>query len=138
MAHFIPTHTNASAPQIANLFISHIFRYHGLPKSIISDRDKLFTSKFWTSLFRSLGTSLQFSTAYHPKIDGQIERTNRTLISAIRAFINPHHTNWDSLLPSLEFAYNNSSQRSTHETPFFLNYGQHPISPATFTSPCYY
>ena len=134
MAHFIPTHTNASAPQIANLFISHIFRYHGLPKSIISDRDKLFTSKFWTSLFRSLGTSLQFSTAYHPKIDGQTERTNRTLISAICAFINPHHTNWDSLLPSLEFAYNNSSQRSTHETPFFLNYGQHPISPATFTS----
>ena len=135
MAHFIPTHTNASAPQIANLFISHIFRYHGLPKSIISNRDKKIISKFWTSLFRSLGPSLQFSTAYHPKIDGETERTNKFLISAIRAFINPHHTNWDSLLPSIEFAYNNSSQRSTHETPFFLNYGQHPISPAIFTSP---
>ena len=68
------------------------------------------------------------------KTDGQTERTNRTLISVIRAFINPHHTNWDSLLPSLEFAYNNSSQSSTHETPFFLSYGHHPISPSTFTS----
>ena len=93
MAHFIPTHTNASAPQIANLFISHIFRYHGLPKSIISDREKLFASKFRTSLFRSLGTSLQFSTAYHPETDGRTERTNRNLMSGVRALINPNHTN---------------------------------------------
>jgi len=79
MAHFIPTHTTADAVQVAELFIEHVFKLHGLPKIIISDRDPKFTSKFWKSLFKTLETQLRFSTAFHPETDGQTERLNQTL-----------------------------------------------------------
>ena len=86
----------------------HAFRSHGLPKSIITDRDTKFTSNFWRSLFKSLGTNLKFSTAFHPQTDGQFERMNRTLISTLRAYVNANHNNWDKLLPYVEFLINNS------------------------------
>ena len=73
MTHFAPTKTTASAPDTARLFFDHIFRLHGLPKSIVSDRDAKFTSKFWKSLFQTLGTKLAMSTAFHPQTDGQTE-----------------------------------------------------------------
>ena len=73
MAHFVPCHTASSAPQIATLFIANIFRIHGLPSSIISDRDSHFTSHFWKALWKSLDTSLNMSTAFHPQTDGQTE-----------------------------------------------------------------
>ena len=76
MVHFAPTKTTASAPDTARLFFDHIVRLHGLPKSIISDRDAKFTSRFWKSLFQSLGTKLAMSTAFHPQTDGQTERAN--------------------------------------------------------------
>ena len=75
MAHFIPTHKTADAVQVAELFIEHVFKLHGLPKIIISDRDP----KFWKSLFKTLETQLRFSTAFHPETDGQTERLNQTL-----------------------------------------------------------
>jgi hypothetical protein len=73
MVHFVPTKTTASAPDTAKLFFDHIFKLHGLPKSIVSDRDAKFTSRFWQSLFNTLGTKLAMSTAFHPQTDGQTE-----------------------------------------------------------------
>ena len=132
MTRIFPTTETVTAPQLAHLFLENVFRSHGLPKTIVSDRDPKFNSSFWRSLFKQLQTTLKFSTAYHPQTDGQTERMNRTLITALRAYVNVHQTNWDKYLPFLEFAYNNSVQASTNETPFFLNYGYHPRTPATF------
>jgi len=135
MAHFVPCHTASSAPQIAELFMSHVFRAHGLPSSIISDRDPRFTGHFWKALWKTLGTSLDMSTAFHPQTDGQTEQMNRTLEEMLRAFVNYRQDNWDTCLLTLEFAYNNSKHASTEHTPFFLNYGHHPRTPATLLTP---
>ena len=124
MAHFIPTTTNADAPSTANLFFNHVFRIHGLPKKIISDRDPKFTSHFWKKISSLLDLKLGISTAFHPQTDGQTERTNRTLEQMLRMSINYKQDNWDTLLPYAEFAYNNAKQSSTNTTPFKLNYGR--------------
>ena len=79
MTHFTSTKTTATAPDIACLFFDHVFQLHGLPKSIVSDQDAKFTSKFWKTLFQTLGTKLAMSTAFHPQTDGQTERANQTL-----------------------------------------------------------
>ena len=79
VAHLIPVKKNFTASDIARIFIKEIFRLHGLPKRIVSDRDAKFTSNFWTSLFKRIGTQLNFSTAYHPETDGQTERVNQVI-----------------------------------------------------------
>ena len=107
-AHFIPIHTSATAPEIAKLFLNVIFKDHGLPRIIVSDRDAKFTSKFWQQLFKELGTTLSMSTSFHPQTDGQTERTNRTLEEMLRSYVNYKQDNWDEYLPLAEFAYNNS------------------------------
>ena len=129
MAHFLPTHTNVDAEQAARVFFQFVFRLHGLPSSIVSDRDPKFTSKFWQALFKATGSSLDMSTSRHPQTDGQTERLNRTLEEMLRAFISPDMKDWDDLLPAVEFAYNDSVQESTKFTPFYMNYGFHPRSP---------
>ena len=126
MVRIFPTKATVTAPQLAKLFFENVFRHHGLPRSIISDRDTKFTSQFWQTLFKTLGTKLAYSTASHPQTDGQTEHLNCTLIAALRAYINPHHTDWDTHIIPLEFAYNNTIQKSTGHSPFFLNYGHHP------------
>ena len=132
MAHFIPTNTTVTAPALAQLFFDHIFRLHGLPKSIVSDRDSRFTSLFWKALFRCLDTKLAMSSAYHPQTDGQTERTNRTLEQMLRNYVSARQDDWDKCLTSAEFAYNNAKQSSTQTTPFLLVYGQHPTLPTNF------
>jgi hypothetical protein len=112
-----------------------VFRHKGLSRTIISDRDPRFTSNFWRTLFRLIGTKLAFSTAFHPKTDGQTERANRVIEEVFRAYVNARHTDWDLFLTPVEFAYNNSVQASTGHTPFFLNTGQHPLTPATLFKP---
>jgi hypothetical protein len=126
MPHFIATHTNANAVQTAKLFFSNVVRYHGIPSVIVSDRDSKFTSLFWRTLFRLVGTSLMMSTAFHPETDGQTERTNRTLEEFLRAYVNIDQNDWDEYLTGAEIAYSNSVHASTGETPFYLNSGQHP------------
>jgi hypothetical protein len=126
MAHFIPTKDTASATDTAKLFFDNIYCLHGLPESIVSDRDPKFTSKFWKSLFKRIGTRLDMSTANHPQTDGQTERTNRTLKEMLRSVINHRQNDWEDKLPSLEFAYNNSSNATTKTTPFFLATGYTP------------
>ena len=78
-AHFIPAKTPLSAIQVARLFLKHVFKYHGLPQAIVSDRDSRFTSTFWQELFKCLGTELRLSSSFHPQTDGQTEHLNRGL-----------------------------------------------------------
>jgi hypothetical protein len=128
-AHFIPTVTTANAPSVAQLFVSEIFRLHGLPRSITCDRDVRFTSKFWSSLLEILGVRINMSTAFHPQTDGQTERVNRTLEQILRTCVSYEQNDWDIHLPVVEFAYNNAKQVSTNMTPFFADLGQHPRLP---------
>ncbi|KAJ9526673.1 hypothetical protein QJQ45_017555 [Haematococcus lacustris] len=129
MIHTVPTTTTVSAPELAQLFFDSVFKYHGLPKVIISDRDPRFTSNFWQQLFAKTGTHLNISTANHPQTDGQTERANRTIEDMLRNYVSPHHTDWDNHLTAVEFAYNASVQASTGYSPFMLNSGQEPHTP---------
>lgn len=131
MVHYSPTTTKATACDIAKIFLRDVFRHHGLPSAIISDRDSKFTGQFWRELFKTLGTKLKMSTAYHPQTDGQTERANRTLEENLRAYVNTRQNDWDAHLPILETAYNDTVNPSTGFTPFYLNYGMHPRMPAT-------
>ncbi len=131
MVHFVPTHTSVSAPQLAQVFFKEIVRLHGLPQSIVSDRDARFTSNFWRALWQQFGTKLAMSTSFHPQTDGQTERANRSLEDMIRAYVNNRQDDWDSHLPALELATNNSKQVSSGYSPFYLNYGFHPNLPAS-------
>ncbi|KAJ9532845.1 hypothetical protein QJQ45_010962 [Haematococcus lacustris] len=135
MIHLIPTTTTATAQDTARLFFDHIFKHHGLPEAIISDRDPKFTSDFWTSLFHLTGTRLLLSSAYHPQTDGQTERANRIVEDMLRPYVNDHKTDWDQHLAAVEFAYNNSEHAGTGFTPFYLNYGQHPTTPSALLLP---
>ncbi|MCO5560051.1 hypothetical protein L7F22_013657 [Adiantum nelumboides] len=132
MAHFIPCKKAASAPDIASLFVQHIFRIHGLPRSIISDRDPKFTGHFLTSLFKSLDTNLLFNSAYHPQTDGQTERVNQTLKEMLRHYIQIRLASWEEYLPLVEFAYNNAPHLVTGMTPFQADYGHTPLVPTNF------
>jgi hypothetical protein len=135
MVHYAPTKVTVTAPQLAKVFFDTVFRHHGLPTTIVSDRDSKFTGQFWQELFKLCGTKLAMSTAYHPQTDGQTERANRTLEEMLRAYISSQHDDWDEHLPAVEFAYNNSVNPSTGHTPFYLNYGAHPRVPSTLVNP---
>ena len=97
-AHFIPVRVTYSMDQLAELYVKEIVRLHGVPQSIVSDRDSRFTSKFGKSLQRALGTSLKFSTAFHPQTDGQSERTIQILEDMLRACAIDFQGSWDKYL----------------------------------------
>ena len=99
---------------------------HGLPKEFITNRDKLFTSKFWETLTAELGVKHKMSTAYHPQTDGQSERMNQTVETYLRHYVNMKQSNWVQLLPMAQFTYNNARNETTGKTPFEANYGYHP------------
>lgn len=123
MVHLIPTTTDVTAMKSATLFFREIVRLHGVPTSIVSDRDSRFMSQFWQTLWSLLGTDLNMSTAYHPQSDGQTERANRTVEEILRAYTNYKQDNWDDCLTAVEIACNNSVQASSQMTPFSLNSG---------------
>jgi len=124
MVHYVATTTNVTAPQLSQIFMREVCRLHGVPDSILSDRDPRFTGHFWRALWDQLGTKLSMSTAYHPQTDGQTERANRTLEEMLRSFVDWHQTDWDQHLSALEMAINSAKQASTGFSPFYLNYGQ--------------
>ena len=107
-AHFLPIKTTFTMVQYAELYIREIVRLHGIPVSIVSDRDPRFTSSFWKSLHSTMGTKLLFSTAFHPQTDGQSERVIQILEDLLRACVMDFSGSWESNLPLVEFTYNNS------------------------------
>lgn len=108
LAHFVPTRGDLDAPGLAALFLQNIYRLHGLPANIISDRGSLFTSHFWTELCRLLHVQRRLSTAFHPQTDGQTERVNQILEQFLRCYITHRQDDWTDWLPLAEYAYNNS------------------------------
>ena len=125
-AHFIPCNETITAQELAWLFLARIFRLHGLPSHIISDRGSVFVSHFWKALTALLNVELKTSTAYHPQTDGLTERTNQTLETYLRAYTSYQQDDWVDYLPLAEFTFNNLENSSTQQTPFFANIGFHP------------
>ena len=128
-AHFIPFKTGQFMDKMAKLYNDEIVRLHGVPKSIVSDRDTKFVSRFWTTLQSSMGTQLRFSTAYHPQTDGQSERTIQTLEDMLRACVLDFKKDWDDSLPLCEFSYNNGYHSSIGMAPFEALYGRRCRTP---------
>uniref|UniRef100_A0A2N9FAG5 Reverse transcriptase n=1 Tax=Fagus sylvatica TaxID=28930 RepID=A0A2N9FAG5_FAGSY len=134
MAHFIACHKTDDASHIADLFFKEIVRLHGMPRTIVSDRDAKFLSYFWKTLWGKLGTKLLFFTTCHPQMDGQTEVVNRILSSLLRGIIKKNLKTWEDCLPHVEFAYNRSIHSATKFSPFEMVYGFNPLSPLDLTS----
>ncbi|KAA3464254.1 DNA/RNA polymerases superfamily protein [Gossypium australe] len=132
-AHFIPVRVDYSLDKLASLYVSEIVRLHGVPLSIISDRDPRFTSRFWKKLQEALGTKLSFSTAFHPQTDGQSERLIQVLEDMLRCCILEFQSSWEKFLPLVEFAYNNSFQSSLKMAPYEALYGRKCRTPLYWT-----
>jgi len=132
MVHLAPCHKADDASAVAWLFHKHIACLHGFPNSMITDRDPKFMSQFWQSLMDHLHMTHHASTAFHPQTDGNTERVNRVMEDMLRHYVRADQTDWDTWLPMVEFAINNSWHSSIKNTPFFLNYGRHPRSPTEF------
>nr|GFC66538.1 reverse transcriptase domain-containing protein [Tanacetum cinerariifolium] len=128
-AHFLPKKKTDSIEKLAELYLKEIVCKHGVPVSVFSDRDSLFTSRFWVSLQKALGTQLDLSTVYHLKIDGQSERTIQTLEDMLQACVIDFGSSWDKHLPLVEFSYNNSYHASIKAAPFEALYGRKYRSP---------
>jgi transposase InsO family protein len=116
VAHFIPIRTTNSASDLAPIYVREIVRLHGVPKTIVSDRDAKFVSKFWESLHSALGTQLRLSTVFHPQTDGQSERTILSLEDMLMCCVLSWKGSWEDHLPLVEFSYNNSYQASSQGT----------------------
>jgi len=129
MAHFIPCNKSDNASHVANLFFREIVKLHGVPKTIVSDRDVKFVSYFWKTLWSKLGTKLLFSTTCHPQTDGQTEVVNRTLSMLLRTMVKKNLKEWEDCLPHVEFAYNRAVHSTTNLCPFEIVYGFKPIAP---------
>ncbi|RZB46805.1 Transposon Ty3-I Gag-Pol polyprotein [Glycine soja] len=123
-AHFISVNMKYKMEKLVELYIKEVVRLHGIPSSIVSDRDPRFTSRFWTSLHEALGTKLKLSSTYHPQTDGQTERTIQTLEDLLRACIIEQQGSWMDCLPLIEFTYSNSYQASIGMAPFEALYGR--------------
>ncbi|KAD7477792.1 hypothetical protein E3N88_00928 [Mikania micrantha] len=128
-AHFLPIREDYSMDRLAKLYVNEIVSRHGVPISIISDRDSRFTSRFWQTLQNALGTQINMSTAYHPQTDGQTDRTNQTLEDMLRSCVIDFRGSWDIHLPLVEFSYNNSYHTSIQCAPFEALYGRKCRSP---------
>lgn len=123
-AHFIPIQESISAEKLVDIYVREIVARHGVPVSVVSDRDVRFTSRFWKRFHDEMGTRLHFSTAFHPQTDGQSERTIQTLEDMLRACVLDFGGSWDTYLPLAEFSYNNSYHASINRPPFEMLYGR--------------
>ena len=126
MRHFIPCRAECSAAAAANLFVNHVWKLHGLPSSVVSDRGPQFVSRFWRYLARRLMIQANLSTAYHPQSDGQTERLNAILEQYLRSYVTYLQDDWADWLALAEFATNNHVSSTTGISPFFAVYGTNP------------
>ena len=125
-AHFVETVTTVTAAGAANLYLRNVWKLHGLPRKVVSDRGPQFVAEFMKELYRILGIEAASSTAYHPQTDGQTERVNQELEQYLQIFVGEWQDDWYGLLPLAEFSYNNHIHSSTQQTPFLLDTGRHP------------
>ncbi|GMF45618.1 unnamed protein product [Phytophthora fragariaefolia] len=128
MVHLAAVPAEMTAKQPERLFVDMVFRHHGMPIDIVSDRDPRFTARFEQEVFTLLSTQLSMSTADHPQTDEQTERVNRVLVGALKSYAHSFH-HWSDCLPMAEFAINNSVHVSTGHTPFYVNAMRHPRVP---------
>ncbi|KAJ3696419.1 hypothetical protein LUZ61_000124 [Rhynchospora tenuis] len=124
--HFIPLTHPYHASDVAQVFLDNIYKLHGLPQNLVSDRDPIFTSQFWKELMSKIGIQLNLSTAYHPQSDGQTERLNQCVEQYLRCMVFDQQKKWCKWLPLAEYWYNTSPQQSLGTSPFFALYGYHP------------
>jgi hypothetical protein len=129
MAHFIPCHKSDNASHVADLFFAKIVRLHGVPNTIVLDRDGKFLSLFWITLWLKLGTKLMFSTTCHPQTDGQTDIVNRTMSTILWAVLKSNLKLWNECLLHIEFSYNRSVHSTMKVSPFQVVYGFNPRAP---------
>jgi transposase InsO family protein len=130
-AHFIPLKTTHRVADVADIFLKEVARLHGIPKTIVSDRDPKFTSNFWKGLFKGFRTNLNFSTTYHPESDGQTERVNRVFKDMLRMYVMDKPSRWEDYLHLVEFTYNNGYHASLKMSPFEALYGRKCNTPVS-------
>ena len=119
--HLIPTNTRVTAKEVTWLFVKEIVRLHGMPESIVSDRDAKFTSSFWKELHWLMGTKLLMSTSFHPQMDGVTEQANRSIRQVLWAMVCNDQKDWAELCPMVKFMLNSSISMTTRYAPFELN-----------------
>src|SRR5260221_650553 len=124
--HAVPTVTSLDSARVAQLFLEHIWRHHGLPEEVISNHGPAFISNFSRKLAALLGVKLTPSTSYHLQTDGQTERMNQEIEVYLWVFMSHRQDDWADWLPLTEFAYNNKVHTATCQTPFELDTRQHP------------
>jgi hypothetical protein len=132
VAHFVLVKMTIGTERLANLYVKHILRLHGTPKSIVSNRGPQFVAKFWRSFHKLMGTTLNYNIAFHPQTDGQTERVNQVLEDMLRACALTYNTDWESSLPFAEFSYNNF-QASLWMAPFEALYGRKCRTPLAWS-----
>jgi len=132
--HFILVKSTYKVINIVDIFMKEVFRLHGIPKVISSDRDVKFTGNFWKSLFKCLNTKLNFSTAYHPQTDGQTKRVNQVLEDMLRMYVMDQPGKWEDYLHLEEFAYNNHYHASAKLSPFQILYGRKCNTPISWSN----
>jgi transposase InsO family protein len=125
-SHFIPLRHPFTASTVATAFLNTVYKLHGLPQMIISDRDRIFTSRLWQELFKLTDTTLHMSSAYHPQTDGQTERLNQCLENYLRCFVHSCPKKWYDWLPLAEYWYNTTYHSALGKTPFEVLYGHTP------------
>ena len=125
MAHFVPIEKKDS-PTVASAYMDNVWKYHGFPEDLVSDRDSTFTGSFFTDLYNYLGIHRSMTTAYHPQTDGQTERINQVIEAYLRSHCNLEQNEWVSMLAMVVYAYNHSKHSLTKISPFYSNYGFQP------------
>ena len=132
-AHFIPVRKKIKPEHMVKIFMHNIFKYHGMPQSIVSDRDPRMTSLFWKALFENMSTTLKFSSSFHPQTDGQSEEANSTVLDLLKCYVSEHKASWEQYLPLVEYAYNNTVHSSTGKAPFEIVEGGKKVPPILHT-----
>ena len=133
-SHFIHVKSTYMVVNIADIFMKEVFRLHGIPKIIISNRDVKFTRNFRKVLFKSLDTMLNFITAYHPQMDCQTKWVNQVLEDMLRMYVMDQPSKWEEYLHLVEFSYNNNYQASTKMSPFEILYGRKCNTPISWSN----